>query len=271
MTQPVNQQGWGLEKSPFGGGLDTRLFFEGATQREALARLRFLRANGRLGLVDGPAGSGKSLLLRMFEQDCRRSGFAVAQLNMQGLSPREFTWELGNQLGTAGRIEEELPQLFRQLADRLAENALQDIETILFLDDLHEAGPDLLGQVVRIAKLDLGGDRPLAMVLSSVDHALDWLPTSLAELVDLRVQLEAWDELDTIGYLQLALVEAGSSQPLFDDHSLSEIHRLSGGVPRQVKRLADYALLIGSATAPEIIDCETIRAAHQVLNPEPQP
>ena len=87
------------------------------------------------------------------------------------------------------------------------------------------------------------------------------LGEQLLEMIDLRIDLEPWDELDTIGYLQLALVEAGCQQPLFDDDSLSEIHRLAAGIPRRVNRLADYAL-------PEIAACiEANLGAARLTNP----
>jgi general secretion pathway protein A len=61
-------------------------------------------------------------------------------------------------------------------------------------------------------------------------------------------------------------VEAGAERPIFDDGALDEIHRLSAGVPRQVNRLADYALVAGSSTRLETIDVETVAAAHAALN-----
>ena len=266
MTSTLDQQNWGLAESPFGGGLQ-QLFFQGASAGEALARMRYLRANRRIGLLSGTEGAGKTQLLRVFEKDCRQQEFAVANISLQGKSAREFYCELGSVLGCPLRLDDEQPRLFRQVADRLAENAIQGISSVLLLDDVHLAGPDLIAQLLRLAKLRDSLTLPPAMVLTSNKADLDRLPATLVELVDLRVEIEPWDELDTIGYLQLALVEAGCQHPLFDDKSLSEIYRLTGGVPRKVNRLADSALLIGSADAPEIIDSETILTAHEALSP----
>lgn len=255
---------WGLERSPFASGLEARLFYEGATHREALARLRYVCANHRLGLVLGVPGTGKSLVLKVFQQQCRKRGSAAALINLGGLTAREFYRHLGSQLGAAVRGEDDQVRLFRQASDRIVANRLQGVPTVVLLDDVHEAGPDLSAQVMRLAQLDPTRGW-LTLVLTSRTACATRLSKQLLELVDLRIDLEPWDELDTIGYLQLALVEAGCERPLFDDDSLAEIHRVTGGIPRQVNRLANHALLVGSAEAPEIIDTTIIRAAHAQL------
>jgi general secretion pathway protein A len=264
VMQSLEQNFWGLEKSPFASGLETRLFYEGAAHREVLARLRFLRANRRLGLVLGEPGTGKSLVLKIFQHDCHRQGRAVASVSLCGLSTREFYWQLGSQLAAAVRVEDDLVRLFRQVSDRIVANRLQGLPTVLLIDDVHEAGPDLMAQLTRLAQLDTTRDA-LTLVLATRTAQASRLGEQLLELVDLRIDLEPWDELDTVGYLQLALVEAGCERPLFDDDSLSEIHRLTGGIPRQVNRLAEHALWLGAANAPEIIDTAAIRAAHAEL------
>jgi general secretion pathway protein A len=262
----------GLEKSPFSSGLETRLFFEGASHREALARLRFLRTNRRLGVVFGEPGTGKSLLLRVFEDECRRQGCQIASVNLLGLSTREFYWQIASQLAATVRLEDDQFRLFRQLSDRVAVNQLQGVPTVLLVDDAHQAGPDLLAQLARLTQLDAASPSPLTMVLATRESHSGRLGEHLLELVDLRIDLEPWDELDTTGYLQLAQVEMGCQQPLFDDGALSEIHRLSAGIPRCVNRLADYALLVGASGDSGIgdsgiINAETIRTAHEALSP----
>jgi len=149
------QNVWGLEKPPFPSGIDPKFFFEGASQRESLARLRYLLAHRRrLGLVLGATGLGKSLLTSVFAQQCRQAGQAVAQIDLLGISTREFYWQLGNKLHAAVRVEDDMLRLFRQLTDRFQENRLQGKQTVLLLDDLDQAGPDLLKQVQRLLRTD---------------------------------------------------------------------------------------------------------------------
>jgi general secretion pathway protein A len=74
-----------------------------------------------------------------------------------------------------------------------------------------------------------------------------------------------WELADSIGYVQTALVEAGRFEPLFDEDALALLHELSGGVPRRLMRVADFALLAGAAAGAEKIDRGTVAAAQEEL------
>ncbi|MCH2113820.1 MAG: AAA family ATPase [Pirellulales bacterium] len=261
------QSQWGLAKSPFPSGLTPELFYEGMHEREALARLRFLTDyRRRMGLVLGQSGLGKSQLLQVFALERRRQGNDVALIDLLGLSAREFFWQLGNELNASVRIEDEPLRLFRQLTDRLHENQMQEKRTILLLDNIVEARPDLQTHLIRLARHKVAGAGGLTLVLTASATQSALLQDGLLELVDLRIDLDAWDELDTTGYLQHAMVEAGSEQPMFTDSAINELHRLSQGIPRHVNRLAEHALLLGSQNPGQMIDPETVRAAHQSLS-----
>ncbi len=260
------QSHWGLDRTPFSGGLDPQSFFEGASQRESRARLRFLVDNGRrLGLVLGEPGLGKSLLLEVFSQECRERSRAVAQVDLLGLSAREFYCQLGVALKSRVRVEDDLVRLARLLTDRLGENQMQGMTTVLLLDNADQAGPDLLTHLGRLANIQIRGDVGLSLVLAANRKQASRLGQGLLDRIDLRIDLQPWDELDTVGYLQLSLVEAGSERPLFEDEALAEVHRLSGGVPRQVNRLAEYALLAGSGVGSEMVCSATIQSAHDAI------
>ena len=43
------------------------------------------------------------------------------------------------------------------------------------------------------------------------------------------------------------------------------LHEIAGGVPRQVTRLADYALLAGAAAGVETIDAGIVEAASEEI------
>ena len=135
----------------------------------------------------------------------------------------------------------------------------------MLVDDAGQAGPDLLTQFARLARLDTTPAARWTIVLAAEPaQAARWNET-LRSAVDLRIELGPWMAEDTIGYVQTALVEAGRLEPVFDEDALRALHELSGGVPRQVARLADYALLAGAAARVDTIDAAMIEAAYDEI------
>jgi type II secretory pathway predicted ATPase ExeA len=233
---------------------------------EALARIEYLvDAGRRLGALLGPAGRGKSLLFDVAARRLARTGRATVLINALGLSPREFLWQIASQLGTAPREDADGPRLWRQISDRIAENVWHQVGTVLLVDDAGQAGPDVLTHIIRLAQLDTRPAAQWTIVLAAEpEQAARWNAT-LRDLVDLRIDVEEWSEEDTIGYVQNALIEAGSRGPLFADDALSVLHQFSGGNPRRVARLADFALLAGAAAGADRIDAALIREAGEEI------
>jgi type II secretory pathway predicted ATPase ExeA len=253
---------WQLAESPFQTALDTARFYPSAAHDEALARLEYLvDARRRLGVLLGESGVGKSLVMRLAAQRLLRKGSAVALVDAVGLGTRDFLWQLAASLGASPRDDAEVVQLWRLVADHVAENRLQGTNTVLLVDDAGQAGPDVMMQLVRLARLDPTPNARWTIVLAAEPKQAARWNDSLRELVDLRIDLGPWSESDTIGFVQSALVDAGRFDPVFDDEALVAIHELTGGVPRRVLRLADFALLAGAAAQLDTIDAASVHAA----------
>ena len=258
---------WQLSQSPFRTVLDADRYYPSASHDEALARLEYLvDARRRLGVLLGESGVGKSLVLRVAAQRLARKGAAVVVVDTVGSGIRDLLWQLAAGLGAAPRDTSDMVHLWRLVADRVAENRLQQTNTVLLVDDAGQAGPDVLAQLVRLARLDAApAARWTILLAAEPPQAARW-NESLRELVDLRIDLEPWNEDDTIGYVQTSLVEAGRFDPVFDDDALAAIYELTGGVPRRVIRLADFALLAGAAAAIDTIDAATVHGACSEMN-----
>lgn len=260
--RPMQLDHWQLTESPFQAVVDAESFYPGSSHDEALARIEYLvDAHRRLGVLLGEAGIGKSTLLRVSAKRLARRGSAVAAVDATALGSRDFLWQLAAELGAAPRDDAQLAHLWRLIADRIAENRLQNLGTVLLVNDAGQAGPDVLMQIVRLARLDvLPAARWTVVLAAEPQEAAHW-NESLRELVDLRIDLGPWSREETIGFVQTALVEAGRYDPVFDEDALAAIYEFSGGVPRRVVRLADFALLAGAAAEIDRIDAATVHTA----------
>jgi general secretion pathway protein A len=255
---------WGLSRSPFAGG-GTPVFYEGESQAEALARLRYVAENRRHALLLGERGAGKSLLMRYFVEQRRREGRESVAIGLTGISPRELLWQVAAGLCLGPGPEDEAVRLFRQLGDYAAAAGARKSTALLLLDDADQAGADVRTTLLRV--LSLGGETPwVTLVLIANTKRFERLGEELLDALDLRIELEPWSEADMVGYVQHALVEAGSDRPVFEDEALSAMYALTDGIPRKVNRLADHALLGAAADEHEMVDAAMMEAAHDALS-----
>lgn len=253
---------WGLKHSPFASGAGP-LYYEGESQGEPLARLRYAAEHSRHALVMGVRGVGKSATARHFVEQRRRDGRDAVLIGLAGLSTRELLWQIAAGLCLGPRADEDAVRLFRRLADFAASS--RQGGAVVLLDDVDQAGADVRTQLVRLLGIN-GGTTPwLTLVLTATISGARRLGDELLEAIDLRIDVEPWSEADMVGYVQHALVEAGGDAPVFEDEALAAMFALTDGVPRKVNRLADHALLGGAAERREMIDAAMVEAAHDAL------
>jgi type II secretory pathway predicted ATPase ExeA len=258
---------WGLSDSPFQDRAAPRFFHPSPTHEEAIARLHFLIERHRpLGLLLGPAGSGKTRLLEILGEQLRDTGCQLVFTSLVGWDGNQFLAELAHQLRCrTGNTQAVLP-VWRALMDRLTENRYQQLTTVLLLDDAQDASPDVLDQVVRLARVADLPDARLTVILAADQARCQTLGHRLLSLSELRIELDPWGPEEIVHYLQSLLENAGASQQLFEPSVAGRVYQLSGGVPRRVCQLAELALAAGAGQDLARIEAETIDAVAHELN-----
>lgn len=262
------QSHWGLKAMPFNGRVDPKYFFPSPTHEEAIARMHFLVENHRrLGLVLGSVGSGRSLLLEVFAEQLRRSGRAVAKLNLLGLEPAEVLWRIAVEFGLNPPPTASPTALWRALDDRLEEHQYRQLDTVVLLDDADTAARSVLPQIARLAEDGSSPDARLTVILAVEKTNVATLGNRLLELSDLRIDIESWTLEDVEGFLKSSLSQAGTKKKIFTEDAVAKLHELSGGIPRRIVQLADLALLAGAGAEMKHIDGEVIQSVCQELSP----
>jgi general secretion pathway protein A len=260
------QAHWGLQESPFRGHLDPKSFYASPTHEEALARLDFLvEQRHRLGLLIGPAGSGKSLLLEVFARQLRRKNRSVAKLSLLDVEPTEMLALLAAEWGLSVAWPQSSAALWRAISDRLIENRWQQLDTVLLLDDVDQADDRVLQHVARLARFDPSPETRLTIVLAGRNGVTAKLGDSLLGLVELRIDVEAWQRDDTQQYVKSLLSQADRQKPVFAERAVDRLHELADGIPRRISQLADLALLAGAGQNLDQIDAGVVEAAYQEL------
>jgi general secretion pathway protein A len=260
------QAHWGLRAMPFNGRVDPKYFYPSPTHEEALARMHFLVENHRrLGILLGPVGYGKSLLLEVLAGQLRRSGLAVAKLNLVGLDAAEMLWRIAVDFGLNPPCTASSTALWRALDDRLQEHRYRQLDSVILLDDAEEANRNAIPHIARLVENDPSPDARLTVVLAVEKANVFSLGNRLLEQSDLRIDIEPWTAEDIEGFLASSLTQAGGNKEIFTADAAAKLFELSGGVPRRVVHLADLALLAGAGAELSQIDGDMVQSVHHDL------
>jgi general secretion pathway protein A len=208
----------------------------------ALARLKFFIDQGRLALIIGQTGVGKSSLLRLFKRETPQNRYQPVFFHITNVSPNAFLRMIVTRLGEAPKLGKD--RLFLQIMDRIKNN---EAETILIIDEAHllpsQALTDLrllisAGTDTDISlKIVLSGQEPLAALLKRNVHA------DLVGRINVQFRLNALTKIQTLSYIDHRLKCAGASEKCIDSESKELIHDYSGGIPRLINNIATACLI----------------------------
>jgi type II secretory pathway predicted ATPase ExeA len=230
----ARRQPLGFATDPFDVTSDPAAYVPRQATQELLESIETaLRRGARAVAVTGPPGLGKTMLLRVLERRLR-SGFQAVRVSYTALPPDELCrWILAllgdpaPENGAAGLLE---------LAGRL-----ERVRTalVLLLDD---ASAIPITTARRLAELAGEARGAMRVVLFAIEDART--PRILDALGSGAVRLrltEPMSEEETARYIRARLDHASAPKALaqrFDAATVARLYRESGGIPREIHKLA---------------------------------
>jgi general secretion pathway protein A len=251
----------GLKVQPFPTHGKPSATLSYASQRAALEVLENTYADkAGLSLMQGPALSGKSTLIRSFvnslHQDC-----AVAVIDGAGLNTTNLLLSVLRQFGYDVELSspKELLGLIRVFT---LQQAAYHEPPLLIIENTNELRPSALRALCELADLKVQAGSALKIVLVS-DQSLQHMITapamaSIARRLLHDFHMRPMTEQETKDYLHSKLRGAGSSLPdyVFTSAVCTELWNASGGWPGIVDRLALLALSRAESLPVAVSDVE---------------
>lgn len=258
---------WKLRHSPFQRAASVDGFYEGSVQEEALARLKFLVQFRRpLGVLVGPSGSGKSLVLDVFAQRLQLEAKPFVRLGLQGADWREFLWQLAAKLDLNPSLEAGEFLLWRKIKDYFAQIQAAERDMVLILDDVDDTAPECQLGLVRLLAANRCLESRLTMVVATRPETVGQLSPRLLELAELRVQLDPMPLADVASYLYHHLSLAGREESAFSNAAIVRLQEISGGLPRKLNHLAELSLVAAASQGLACVDTEVVDGAAREMS-----
>lgn len=257
----MSDQAWKLRDAPVAAIKPKAVIYQGANHDEALARLLFVIEQRRqCGLMFGPAGSGKSLLLAEMGRIVRRSAREFALIDLHGRNEHETLWELCGELGLNPKFNDGSFALWRRVQDHFVATTAGLLPAVVVLDHADQGQEETDTLVARLAHVAQQG-RGLTLILAVRATSLADLPAALRDTTDLRIELGWLDESQTVEFVHTVFQYDDDGVPFFDDAAIRQMHALSHGSPRVLTHLGDLSVLSALASEETTVSEQTVLTA----------
>jgi general secretion pathway protein A len=262
---------WQLTQQPFEPIADRTGFYPCEAQEAALLKLRYAVENRRgAAVLAGPSGSGKTLLVNLLRESLSEQIEPIVHLVFPQMSGRDLLVYFAQQFGAppADPPRHTVEESIRRLEFLFLQNASAGRQAFAIVDEAHLLEDSGALETLRLLlNFGMEGRPALSLLLvgqTSLLSAVGRLP-SLDERVAVKAMLRAFTPEETAGYIRHRLAAAGAARDVFTPDALEAIHYLSRGLPRQINRLADLALLVGFADRLPRIAAEQIESVSEEL------
>jgi type II secretory pathway predicted ATPase ExeA len=255
---------WGFSFSPFQNVPDSKLYFASSQHEEALSRLMYV-IKGRKGaaLLTGEVGSGKTTLSWILTNRLGTNSYNIGIINNPALSPldflREVMYQTGASAGTSSRQTK--LSLLHSFNDFLYENQKAGKETVVIVDEAQIISKVGIFEELRLLLNFHMNDRfLLTLILIGQPELRDKVARvrQLSQRIATRYHLGPFSKDETAKYIGFKLKAAGGSEDVFSPEAVEEMYKVTGGIPRVINNVSDFALLEGfgkraKAVTPEMV------------------
>jgi general secretion pathway protein A len=261
---------FGFRKTPFTRELAVRDRFKLAQQNEAAEALSQAVGERMSAALIAPAGTGKTLTLRILAHSLPEARYKLRYLKVTGLSKRDLCRELATACGLqpAGTY----PALVRKLQEAFIQHVDTDgLRPVIVLDEAHDLRPETLAMLRLLTNFEMDSRLVISVVLAGQPPLLSLLgrgdQVAIAQRLVHYATLRPLSRDETRAYVIHRCTMAGAQNDPFDHDAHEAIFEIGHGNMRATDRLALKSLQTAALAGSTTVSGGDIIEARKVLGP----
>jgi general secretion pathway protein A len=283
------RQHFGLKAKPFSLIPDPAFLHFSDKHKVAYSLLEYgLHEQSGLTVITGEVGSGKTTLIRHLLSEIDQSELAIGLINNTHASLGDLTQWVALAFGIPHEDKDKVT-LFRDVQDYLINEWASGKRAVLIVDEAQNMDKETLEELRLYTNINADGEQFLQIVLVGQPELRDILRApelaQMAQRVSVEYHIEPLGWQDTANYIRHRLATASNEESveaashIFDSVAIAVIFYFSGGVPRLINTLCDFALVhayamglqtINHTVALEVVSGRTIGGVNRFTNNEEQ-
>ena len=258
-----------LNEKPFNISPDSKFFWVSDKHKEGLAAFKYaiLEDKGFL-LLTGDVGTGKTLLIKAF---AKMSGVEtlIATIPDPDLDIMDFFRLLAEEFKMKKAFSSK-GEFLIQFKQFLLESYGSDKKVLLIIDEAQRLNHELLEQVRLLSNIEMDYRKLINIFLVGQNEFNEMLMEEKNRAVRQRIavnyELKPLTASETAQYIRHRLMLAGALDDIFKPEALREVYSLSGGYPRLINIICDYALMSCYSAESRQVGADVIKESGKELH-----
>lgn len=252
------EEHFGLTEKPFSLIPDPGYLYLSPGHKQGLSMLEYgLQEQSGITVITGGVGVGKTTLMRhmlgTIDYDLLTVGYIT---NTHRTFGDLMLWVASAY--EIPHVGKDRVTLYEDLQEFFIKEFAAGRRVVLVVDEAQNINIDTLEELRLLSNINADKDQLIQIILLGQPELFDLLRKpelrQLAQRVSAEFNIKPLDSRETVQYVRHRMSVAGGSRHIFDIFAILAIFYFSGGVPRLINTLCDYALVAAFADGKDAVD-----------------